>query len=325
MSQKAPLLEIESLKMYYQLKDKRYVRAVDDIDLSIHEGETLGLAGESGCGKSSIALTITGILPDNAKILGGKILLGGYDVLRLNEETLRRNVRWKIASIIPQSAMSALDPVIRIGDQIAEAIMLHETVSRKEANEKVRRLFELVGLDSSRTGNYSHEFSGGMRQRSMIAMALACNPKLVVADEPTTALDVIVQAEILKLIEDLRARLNLSLLLITHDLKTIAEICDNVAIMYAGKIVERGSTLNVYENPRHPYTRLLLASIPNLRGQRRKLLFIPGAPPDLLDPHPGCRFAPRCPCATQTCRQEEPEMITIKGSSVACHHAEEHL
>jgi peptide/nickel transport system ATP-binding protein len=219
--------------------------------------------------------------------------------------------------------MNALDPVIKISDQISEAILLHEDVGKNEAMMRVQELFEMVGLDPSRVNNYPHEFSGGMRQRAMIAMALACSPKLVIADEPTTALDVIVQAQILKLIKDLQKDLDLSLLLITHDLKIISEICEKVAIMYAGKMVEKGSTLDVYSRPQHPYTRLLLAGVPSIKEERRKLTSISGAPPDLSNPPPGCRFYPRCPYQKEVCSRDEPDMTDFENRQVLCHFAGE--
>ncbi|MCD6509512.1 MAG: ABC transporter ATP-binding protein [Thermoprotei archaeon] len=318
-----PLLSVESLRMYYQV-GRGFVKAVDGVSFNLGKGETLGIAGESGCGKSSLALTLLRILPSNARIIDGSVLLEERDILKMNEETLRKEIRWKRISIVFQGAMNALNPVFRVGDQIAEAILLHEDVTKEEAHRRARELLKLVGIPPSRADNYPHEFSGGMKQRVMIAMALACNPDIVIADEPTTALDVIVQAQILKLLKDLRAKLNLSLILITHDLSIISEICDKVAIMYAGKIMEYGSAYDIFKNPLHPYTQGLIAAIPSIRGPKKKLRSIPGTPPDLLNPPSGCPFHPRCPYADEICRQEPPPLVRLgRDRYVVCHKIEE--
>lgn len=317
------LLDVQELTMYYLIERRGWVKAVDRVSFHIDKGEALGLVGESGCGKSSLGITILRILPYNARILGGKVILEGRDVLSIPEEQFRKEVRWKKISMVFQGAMNALNPVMKIGDQIAEAIMIHENVSKKEAIERVKQLLKLVGIDPSRVNHYPHEFSGGMRQRAMIAMALACNPALLIADEPTTALDVIVQAQVLKLIRDIQQQVGISTLLVTHDLSIVAELCDKVAVMYAGKIVEYGSTNEVYYKPRHPYTYKLLGAMPSVKGKKRRLEFIPGAPPDLLEPPPGCRFHPRCPYAIKICSKEEPTMQEVDGVMVACHRAGE--
>jgi len=315
-----PLLEVDSLKMYYEIEGRGWVKAVDGVSLWLEKGDSLGLAGESGCGKTSLAMTILKLLPPNGRIFGGKVIFDGENIYELSEEEFRRRIRWKSISIIPQGAMNALNPVVRVGDQIVEAILLHEDISREEAKERVKNLFKMVGLDPSRVNSYPHELSGGMRQRVMTAMALACNPKLVIADEPTTALDVIVQAQVLKLIKNLQTKFNLSLILITHDLSIISEICDWVAVMYAGKIVEYGPVELVYESPQHPYTRGLLAAVPSVKGKKRRLESIPGAPPDLLSPPTGCRFHPRCKYAEKMCMEEEPPLEKLEdGRFVACH------
>ena len=317
------LLSVESLRMYYQV-GRGFVKAVDGVSFNLGKGETLGIAGESGCGKSSLALTLLRILPSNARIIDGSVLLEGRDILKMNEETLRKEIRWKRISIVFQGAMNALNPVFRVGDQIAEAILLHEDVTKEEAHRRARELLKLVGIPPSRADNYPHEFSGGMKQRVMIAMALACNPDIVIADEPTTALDVIVQAQILKLLKDLRAKLNLSLILITHDLSIISEICDKVAIMYAGKIMEYGSAYDIFKNPLHPYTQGLIAAIPSIRGPKKKLRSIPGTPPNLLNPPSGCPFHPRCPYTDEICRQEPPPIVRLgRDRYVVCHKVEE--
>jgi len=316
------LLEVDSLKVYFSTI-RGYVRAVDGVSFEIEKGEAFGLAGESGCGKTTTALSILRLLPSNGEIKGGKILFDGVDIVKLDEETLRKEIRWKRISIVFQGAMNALNPVFTIGDQIVEAILAHEDVTKAKALSRTKKLLKLVGLSPMLVKRYPHELSGGMKQRVMIAMALACNPDLVIADEPTTALDVIVQAQILNLIKDLRRKLNLSAILISHDLSIIAELCDKVAIMYAGKIVEMGTVYQIFKNPRHPYTRGLIQSFPNIRAPKSEFKSIPGAPPNLLHPPPGCRFHPRCPYAKQVCKEEEPEMVEVEpGHFVACHFRE---
>ena len=316
------LLEVDSLKVYFSTI-RGYVRAVDGVSFEIGKGEAFGLAGESGCGKTTTALSILRLLPSNGEIKGGKILFDGMDIVKLDEETLRKEIRWKRISIVFQGAMNALNPVFTIGDQIVEAILAHENVTKAKALSRTKKLLKLVGLSPMLVKRYPHELSGGMKQRVMIAMALACNPDLVIADEPTTALDVIVQAQILNLLKDLRKKLNLSVILISHDLSIIAELCDKVAIMYAGKIVEMGTVYQIFKNPRHPYTRGLIQSFPNIRAPKSEFKSIPGAPPNLLHPPPGCRFHPRCPYAKQVCKEEEPEMVEVEpGHFVACHFRE---
>jgi len=298
-----------------------YVRAVDGVSFEVEKGKATGLAGESGCGKTTVALSILRILPFNGEIRGGNVLFKGKDLAKLSEEEMREEIRWKEISIVFQGAMNALNPVYTIADQMVEAIMLHEpNVTRNEALERCRKLMELVGIDPSRINNYPHEYSGGMRQRAMIAMALACNPSILIADEPSTALDVIVAAQILKLLRELKTRLNLGMILITHDLSIIAEICERVAIMYAGKIVEYGDVVNIFKEPLHPYTQGLIAAFPSITGKRQQLVSIPGAPPDLLNPPPGCRFHLRCKYAKEICRIKEPFVREMsKDHYVACH------
>jgi peptide/nickel transport system ATP-binding protein len=320
-----PLLEVNSLKMYYEIAGRGWVRAIDDVSMVLKRGATFGLAGESGCGKTSLGLTILRLLPSNGRIFGGNILFDGRDLLQMPEEELRKEVRWKRVSMVFQGAMSALNPVFRVGDQIAEAILIHEEVSKEEARERVGKLLELVGIDPSRYSDYPHELSGGMRQRVMIAMALACNPDILIADEPTTALDVIVQAQILKLLKDLQKRLELSLILISHDISLISEVCDEIAIMYAGKIMESGPISSLFNKPLHPYTVGLLASIPSVKKKVKQLQSIPGNPPDLLNPPLGCRFHPRCPHTIELCKREEPKMEVVEGRLVACHRVKEWL
>jgi len=314
-----PLLEVRELTMHFSTLEGD-VNAVDKVSFELNKGESIGFAGESGCGKTSLGLTILKLLPSNAKILDGSVIFDGMDILRKSEEEVRQQVRWKRMAMVFQGSMNAFCPVHKIGDQIAEAIMLHQNVSRAQANKRVQEVLMLVGIDPSRANNYPHEFSGGMRQRAMIAMALVCNPDFVIADEPTTALDVIVQAQILKLLVDLREKLHLSFMLISHDISTIADICEKTAVMYAGKIVELADTLAIFKDPRHPYAKGLISAFPSIRGAKKRLSSIPGFPPDLLNPPKGCRFHPRCPTAMDVCQRQEPEIRDLgRNHLVACH------
>jgi len=295
--------------MYYRSK-AGLVRAVDDVSLSLDYGETLGLVGESGCGKSSLAFTIIRVLPTNSEIVGGHIFYEGKDLLELSENEMRR-IRWAEISMIFQSAMNALNPVLRVGDMALEALRTHERLSRNEAKVRVERLFEEMDLEKSRMKNYPHEFSGGMRQRAVIATSLVCNPKIVIADEPTTALDVVVQEQILQIIKKLQKKMGITMLLISHDVSIIAETCERVAVMYAGKIVESGRTVDLFGDPRHPYTVALMQSFPSIHGKIKKLIPIPGKPPSLITPPPGCRFSPRCWLSKKGCEREQCEIIKI--------------
>ena len=314
------LLKVENLQMHYETL-RGYVRAVDDVSFNIERGSALGLAGESGCGKTSAALTILRLLPSNGRVMGGSVILDGANLLEMDNEEFRREIRWKKLSVIFQGAMNALHPVHKIGDQIAEAILIHEGVSKKEALDRSGKLLDLVGIGAERLSRYPHELSGGMKQRTMIAMSLVCNPDLVIADEPTTALDVIIQAQVLKLMKELRQKLNLSMLLITHDLSMLVETCDKAAIMYAGKIVEYGDLTSIFKEALHPYTKMLIAAFPSILGKRKKLSSIHGFPPDLLDPPEGCRFHPRCPYVMKICKKKEPRTIQAGSREhyVACH------
>jgi oligopeptide/dipeptide ABC transporter ATP-binding protein len=314
----APLLVVEDLKTYFRL-ESGFVHAVDGVSFRLDHGEALGIAGESGCGKTTTALSIVRILPSNAVTVGGSIKLMGIDLVKKSENALRR-YRWREVSIVFQGAMNALNPVIRVRDQIAEPIEQRLGLSQKAAHKRAGELLELVGIPKKRGNAYPHELSGGMRQRAMIAMALACDPAIVIGDEPTTALDVMVQAQILELLERLRAELGLSLILITHDLSVIAETCDRVLIMYAGRVAEEGPVREMFTRPRHPYTQKLLSAFPNIEADRRTLDVIPGSPPDLRDPPPGCRFAPRCPFAMPVCTEVVPPEVTFADAvRVACH------
>ncbi|MEM4888261.1 MAG: ABC transporter ATP-binding protein, partial [Thermosphaera sp.] len=258
------------------------------------------------------------LVPPPGKLVSGEIIFQGKDVTKLSEEEFRKQVRWKGISMVFQGAMNALNPVYSVGDQLAEVLMLHQNYTKKEALEMAQKLLKMVGIDPSRIKSYPHELSGGMKQRVVIAMALALMPPLVIADEPTTALDVVVQAQIMNLLKQLRKDLGISIILISHDLSLIAEIADKIAIMYGGKIVEYGSSEQVYNNPQHPYTKGLLSSIPRLHGEIRDLTWIPGVPPDLSNPPPGCRFEPRCPYAHSRCKEEPPIVEVEPGHKVAC-------
>ena len=315
------LLEVQGLRTYFQTM-RGYVKAVDGVSFQVEKGEAMGLAGESGCGKTTTALSVLKILPSNGRIIEGRILFNKIDLAKYTEDEMRDQIRWKGISLVFQGAMNALNPVQKVGDQIVEAVMLHEPeVEKREAMERARRLFGLVGINPTRVENYPHEFSGGMRQRAMIAMALACNPEMVIADEPGTALDVIVAAQVLKLLKELKEKLNLAMILITHDLSIIAEVCEKAAIMYAGKVVEYGDVISIFKQPLHPYTQGLIGAFPNINEKQRiKMKSIPGTPPDLLHPPTGCRFHPRCQFAMDICKKEDPELVSVgKLHSVPCH------
>ena len=312
------VLEVKDLKTYFKIL-RGYVKAVDGVSFELEKGEALGLAGESGCGKTTTALSILRILPSNGEIKGGKALFNGEDILRMPEKELREKVRWKGISIIFQGAMNALNPVYKVGDQIIEAMKTHIEMTKEEAKDRTSKLMELVGLEPSRAEGYPHEFSGGMRQRALIAMSIACDPDLLIADEPGTALDVIIAAQILKLLKELKKTMNLSMIMITHDLSIIAETCEKMAIMYAGKIVEYGSVFDIFKEPLHPYTQGLIGAFPKITEERRRMVSISGSPPDLLNPPPGCRFHPRCKYAMDICKKKEPEEKMVGNVRVACY------
>jgi len=303
------------------------VRAVDGVDLEIRAGEIVGLAGESGCGKSTVANAVMQILRPPARLTGGSVLFRGDDLVGKSAEELRR-YRWRNVAMVFQSAMNALNPVMRVGDQFVDAMKAHEHIDRKAALARAGELLETVGIDPSRLRSYPHELSGGMRQRVIIAIALSLSPELLILDEPTTALDVVVQREILQQIEELQRDFGFAVLFITHDLSLLVEFADRIAIMYAGEIVELAEAERLHDEPQHPYTRGLMASFPPLSGPVTRLVGIPGAPPDLADPPAGCRFHPRCPlCVPQEPlyrRQltERPALREVEpGHLVACHLA----
>ncbi len=314
------LLDVQNLTTNYRTV-RGWVRAAEDISFKVEHGEALGIAGESGCGKTTVALSLLKILPSGGIIRRGKIIFDGKDLVPLAENQMRK-VRWKEISIVFQGAMNAMNPVFKVGDQIVEAIQTHQRdVDKTAAMDRAKSLLEMVGVEPSRIDNYPHEFSGGMRQRALIAMALAANPKLLIADEPGTALDVIVQAQVLKLMRELRERLGLSMVLISHDLSIIAETCQKVAIMYAGRIAEFGDAEAVYNEPLHPYTQGLIKAFPSIKGSRIRLSSIPGQPPDLLNPPSGCRFNPRCPFVMDVCHKVDPPLERVGSGDhlVACH------
>jgi len=311
------LLDVQNLTMHYTTT-KGDVQAVDDVSFSLERGEALGLVGESGCGKTSIAISLIKLLPENGRILDGHIYFKEQDLVPLPESEIRK-IRWKGISMVFQAAMNALNPVYKVGDQIVEAILAHDSMSDEEARGRVAELFQLVGLDPERMDNYPHEYSGGMKQRAVIAMALACYPDIIIADEPTTALDVIVQDRILQEMNRIREKLNMGMIYISHDIAVIAEVSDKIGVMYAGKMVEFADTVTIFKRPSHPYTHALMNAFPSLRGEKRELQTIVGEPPDLLNPPSGCRFHPRCPYATPICEKEDPRWEEIEPwHSIAC-------
>ncbi|MFX0055000.1 MAG: ABC transporter ATP-binding protein [Promethearchaeota archaeon] len=310
-----PLLKVSGLKVYYHIS-QGIVKAVDEIDFTVNCGEFVGLSGESGCGKTTTAMTLMKILPREGVIEGGQALFNNRDILTMKTKEIQA-FRWQEISMVFQGAMNSLNPVHRVIDQMVKAIQIHQRMPREKAREIALELIESVGIDKSRARAYPHELSGGMKQRLMIALALVLHPPLVIADEPTTALDVMIQAQILDLFKQLRKRTSLSLLIITHDLSVLAETCDKVIIMYAGKIVEEASTEILFNEPAHPYTRKLISSFPSILADK-EIDFIPGNPPDLIDPPVGCNFHPRCSYAADICKTEEPPLIDEGGHRVAC-------
>ena len=314
------LLDVRGLTTYFKL-GVGDVKAVQDVSFTLEPGESLGLAGESGCGKTTAALSILKLLPENGRIVSGDVLFDGKNLAKRTEYGMSK-IRWKEISIIFQGAMNALNPVRETGKQIAEPIVLHEGVSETKALVRVRELFDLVGINPKRVMDYPHQLSGGMRQRAMIAMSLACNPRLVIGDEPTTALDVMVQAQILDLIARLRKELDLSFILISHDLSVMAETCDKGVVMYAGEVVESGTTADIFTAATHPYTRQLIKSFPNIHEKREMVSSIKGDPPNLISPPPGCYFCPRCDVRIEVCETEHPALIEVSpGHLVRCVHA----
>jgi peptide/nickel transport system ATP-binding protein len=319
------VLKVDDLTMHYTTRAGE-VAAVDNVSFSLKKGEAMGLVGESGCGKTSIANSLLRLLPDNAVIKNGHIYLDGTDLVNLKEDEMRK-IRWRRISMVFQAAMNALNPIYKVGDQIIEALETHGQVTTNEAaRERVEELFRLVGLDPKLLSQYPHEYSGGMRQRAVIAMALACHPDLIIADEPTTALDVIVQDNLLREMIELQHKLGMSMIYISHDIAVVAEVSDRIGVMYAGRLVELASATEVFKHPLHPYTYGLMSAFPSIIGPKRQLTTLPGEPPDLLHPPSGCRFHPRCPYATVECQQETPAFRDLRGEHFAAciHPMEDH-
>lgn len=318
---KENLLEVHDLWVEYRTS-RGAVKAVNGLNQNIAMGETLGLVGETGAGKSTTAFGIMRILPDPpAKITGGEILYKGRDLLKLSAKEMR-DVRGEEISMIFQDPMTSLDPVKTVGNQIQEMIELHTDISSKEAWTRAEDMLEVVGIKRERANDYPHQFSGGMKQRVVIAMALSCNPKLLIADEPTTALDVTIQAQVLELMKKLKAEYRMSMIMITHDLGVVAEVCDKVAVLYAGNIVEYGAMEDVFDDPRHPYTRALFDATPTLDGEKHKLNIIKGFSPDPIHLPEGCAFHPRCKEVCDKCSAVMPEMVEVApGHLVRCVHA----
>ncbi|MFB6094609.1 MAG: ABC transporter ATP-binding protein [Halanaeroarchaeum sp.] len=336
------LLDINDLSVRYRMEDSPDVHAVDDVSFEIDYGETVGLVGESGCGKTTIGKSLLSLLDDNGEVVDGEIWYDGLlpeweaadgsptreaveddaipvrsdgrmDLSSLSIAQMRR-VRWNDIALIPQGSMNALNPVYKVGDQIAEAITLHEPgTTEAEAHQRARDLLERIGIERERADDYAHEFSGGMKQRAVIAMAMACDPDLVIADEPTTALDVITQDRVLDIIGDMQEEFDVSMLIISHDISVMAETCDRLGVMYAGKLMEMGDTTDVFERPANPYTLGLQNSFPTLEETDHRLLSIPGTPPTLQDPDPGCQFVDRCPFAVDRCAEEHPPLESVEG------------
>jgi peptide/nickel transport system ATP-binding protein len=312
------LLQVDDLHVWFDLQDGGELHAVQGVSLAIDPGERLGLVGESGCGKTTTALAIMGLLPPSASV-AGRVLLDGEDILAGGEATIRPH-RWVDIAIVFQGAMNALNPVRTVGSQIVEALELHRRAEGGQARLRAGELLESVGIPAERGARFPHELSGGMRQRAAIAMALSCNPRILIADEPTTALDVMVQAQILELLDSLARDFGLALLLVTHDLPVVAQLCDYGAVMYAGEIVERSSVDALYHAPRHPYSRLLFAATPDLDGERGEVASIPGAPPRLDRPLEGCPFRPRCDRAFAPCASLRPRLQAVgERHAAACH------
>ncbi len=323
-SEREPLLSVQNLEVEYRTARGR-VRAVDDVSFEIYPNEVFGLAGESGCGKSTVAHAVIRIHKPPAYITGGQVLFNGVDILSMREQQLRK-FRWENLSIVFQSAMNALNPVLTVGDQIRDVIQAHRPTSKEEARSRAIELLRIVGIDPHRIDSYPHQLSGGMRQRAVIAIALALNPEMVIMDEPTTALDVVVQKQILDEIQQLRNEFGFSIMFITHDLSLLVEISDRIGIMYAGELVETAPSQDIFNHPKHPYTERLMNSFPTIRGKRTELMGIPGTPPDLVNPPLGCRFHPRCPVKVEgLCEVKHPVLRDIEPHRrAACHLVDEY-
>ena len=311
-----PLLEVRDLTLRYETM-RGGMNAVDSVSFSLDRGQSLGLVGESGGGKTSLGLALMKLLPENGRLTSGQILLDGVDLMPLTEDQMRP-YRWNRISMVFQAAMNSLDPVYKVGDQIAEAIETHQRISHNDAMDTVTGLFDLIGLDRDFVNRYPHEYSGGMKQRAVIAMALSCEPDLIIADEPTTALDVISQDRVLRQLRTLQEQLNMAIIYVTHDIGVVAEVTDFVGVMYAGRLVELGRTSEVLSRPRHPYTAALISSFPSVTGEKRELFALEGEPPDLTIESKGCRFSDRCAYSTDICKTMEPTLVDRLGHRTAC-------
>ncbi len=317
VNQTDPVLRVVDLALRYSTRQGE-VKAIQEVSFDLARGQSLGLVGESGCGKTSLANCLMRLLPDNARLVGGQVFLDGQDLLALSEEDIRQ-VRWRRISMVFQAAMNSLDPVYKVGQQVVEAIETHGVETTvADARERVARLFQMVGLDPRLMERYPHEFSGGMRQRAVIAMALSCDPDIIIADEPTTALDVIVQDRILRELKGIQEELRMSIIYITHDIAVVAEVTDRIGVMYAGNLVELGDTTDVFRSPLHPYTAALMSSFPSVSGEKRPLASLSGEPPNLADLPSGCAFHPRCAYATDVCRRESPPRVNRGSQWAAC-------
>jgi oligopeptide/dipeptide ABC transporter ATP-binding protein len=310
------LLRVEDLRLYFGTT-KGVVRAVDGVSFDLGHDRALVIIGESGCGKSSFARALLRLLPRNVHTYTGRVLIRGVDIMSLDGERFRRDVRWVKISLVPQAAMNALNPVVKVGDQVAEPLMIHQGLGKQAAWERAREMLQRVGLPADFLGRYPFELSGGMRQRTALAMALVTKPQLVVLDEPTSALDVLTQANIMNVLKEIRRELKTTFILITHDVATSSELADRVAVMYAGQIVELNDAARFFREPLHPYSQKLMASVPRLR-EDKKLESIPGEPPSLMSPPPGCRFAPRCALRFERCDKEPPLIARADGTRVRC-------
>jgi len=312
------LLDIKNLKTHYRITEG-LVKAVDEVSLSVNPDEVFGLAGESGCGKSTLIRTLMRLVPKGTQVSAEAMVYKDKALLSMSDKEYRKKILWKEISLVPQSAMNSLNPVYRVGDQISEAIMTHSSMSKSEARDKMAELFKGVGLQPGLLNNFPHEFSGGMRQRAMIAMSLALEPGLVIMDEPTTGLDVLVQERILRELKEIRKLSKASIFLITHDISVIAEMSDRIGIMYAGRIMEQADAMELFNEPFHPYTLGLKNAFPSIKALDRELISIPGSPPNLLEEIPGCVFAFRCPFAIEACSQTRPPELEVKpGHFVHC-------
>lgn len=311
-----PLLQVRDLKLYFRTT-KGIVQAVDNVTFTLNARRSLTILGESGCGKTSLARALLRLLPRNIHTFTGEIILEGVDLMKMNDEWFRKEIRWRKISFVPQAAMNALNPVLRVGFQIAEPLIIHHGVPKAEAYKRAEEVARLVGLPVDFLNRYAFELSGGMRQRAIIAMALVTNPKLIILDEPTSALDVLTQANIMNSLKKIKQEFDVTYILITHDIATSSELADEVLVMYAGHLVEHSPAEIFYKNPTHPYAQKLMASVPTLR-EDKTLEFIPGRPPSLINPPKGCRFAPRCPRRFEMCDQEPPLFSLDGGRVVKC-------